>query len=112
MLQCVPGICEHGDGKELYLRPVDQDHLVWQQKQQDPTAMLPGLQLQMCSYNIPVIQVGVREGRLLSVRKFCFVTPNTVSKPQFPQLFLLFRASTALQCLISGSMNKCRAMLR
>lgn len=49
--------------------------------------MLSGLQLQMFSYNIPVIQVGVREGRLLSVRKSRFFTPNTVSKPQFPQLF-------------------------
>lgn len=42
MLRWVPGICEHGDGKELDLRPVDQYHLVWQQKQQDPTAMLSG----------------------------------------------------------------------
>lgn len=90
---------------------MDQDHLIWQQKGQDPAAMLSGLQLQMCSYDTPVIQVGVTEAQLLSAGKFCFVTPNTASKPRFPQLLLLFRASTVLQWLISDSMNKCRARL-
>lgn len=70
--------------------------------------MLSGLQLQMCSCDTPLIQV-VRKGWLLSVRKFCFLTPNIVSKPQFPQSLYLF--SIALQWFISDSLNKCRAML-
>lgn len=52
-----------------------------------------------------------RKGWLLSVRKFCFLTPDTVSKPQFPQSFQQFRASIALQRFISDIPSKCREML-
>lgn len=74
--------------------------------------MLSGLQPQQrCCCDTAVVQVGVIEAQLLSAGKFCFVTPNTAGKPRFPQLLLLFRASIALQQLISDSMNKCRGTL-
>jgi len=53
----------------------------------------------------------VVESQQLPARKFCFLTLDTVRKPQLPEPFLLFRARTALQWLLSGYVNKCRVML-
>lgn len=51
----------------LGLRLVDQDHLVYQQEKQDPTVMLSGLQLQMCSCDTPAIQVVTGKERLAAI---------------------------------------------